>query len=153
MSRPAKKNRDVSKKHKVRLNSGEIAWIQANLPEYRRKWKFSIFCKGKKWKYLGPASPLFSRKLSAGFTITRFDGILKKMDNQASFRGIKKIKKTSVFIWYCWKQATSVGFTRVRCFRWDGEAVGSGSGQGGEGESCWKNKIRRSQHHNKKSKN
>ena len=55
-------------------------------------------------------------------------------------------------MWYCWKQATSVGFTRVRCFRRDGEAVGSGSGQGGEGESCLKNKIRRSQHHNKKSK-
>ena len=55
--------------------------------------KFSIFCKGKKWKYLGLACLLFCRKLSAGFTITRFDRILKKQDIRASFRGIKKIKK------------------------------------------------------------
>jgi len=31
--------------------------------------------------------------LTAGFTITRFDRILKNKDNQTSFRGIKKIKK------------------------------------------------------------
>jgi len=31
--------------------------------------------------------------LSTGFTITRFDRILKKQDIRTSFRGIKKIKK------------------------------------------------------------
>ena len=55
--------------------------------------KIFNFLQGKKWKYLGPASLLFCRKLSAGFTITMFDRILKKKDNQASYRGIKKIKK------------------------------------------------------------
>ena len=38
-----------------------------------------------------------------------------------------------------------MGFTRVRCFQRDGEAVDSGSGEGGEGESCSRNKIRISQ--------
>ena len=84
MSRPAKKKGCVKK--------SQIS------PEFRRNGKFSIFCKGKKWKYLGPACPLFCRKLSAGFTTTRFDRILKKKDNQASFKGIKKIKKTNVFM-------------------------------------------------------